>query len=53
MQTLPFSHGRRGSVAVFAVPYPGAIVGSTVLNLLRIEIYLRRNDSRRISSGAA
>lgn len=39
--------------ALFAVAYTGAIVGSIVLNLLIIEIYLRRKDSRRISTGAA
>ncbi|GAA2128663.1 DUF2306 domain-containing protein [Glycomyces algeriensis] len=38
--------------ALFSVAYTGAIVGSIVLNLLFIEIYLRRKANRRISAGA-
>ncbi|MFG3339404.1 DUF2306 domain-containing protein [Glycomyces sp. NPDC048151] len=39
--------------ALFSVAYTAAIVGSIVLNLLFIEVYLRRKASRRISAGAA
>jgi uncharacterized membrane protein len=39
--------------ALFGTAYTAAIVGSIVLNLLFIEIYLRRRGSRRISAGAA
>lgn len=39
--------------ALFSTAYTAAIVGSIVLNLLFIEIYLRRRGSRRISTGAA
>ncbi|MBO3735775.1 hypothetical protein [Glycomyces niveus] len=38
---------------LFGTAYTAAIVGSIVLNLLFIEIYLRRRGSRRISTGAA
>ncbi|MDN3239079.1 DUF2306 domain-containing protein [Glycomyces tritici] len=39
--------------ALFSVAYTASIVGSVVLNLLFIEVYLRRKESRRISVGAA
>jgi uncharacterized membrane protein len=39
--------------ALFSVAYTGSIVGSVALNLLFIEIYLRRKERRGISAGAA
>lgn len=52
---LPLLEGAYGGdfEALFSVAYTAAIVGSIVLNLLFIEIYLRRKESRRISAGAA
>jgi hypothetical protein len=52
---LPLLEGFYGGdfEALFSVAYTAAIVGSIVLNLLFIEIYLRRKGSRRISAGAA
>ncbi len=38
---------------LFDVAYLASIVGSVALNILFIEIYLRRKHSRRISVGAA
>ncbi|MEV3938988.1 DUF2306 domain-containing protein [Glycomyces sp. NPDC049804] len=52
---LPLLEGFYGGDfdALFSTAYTAAIVGSIVLNLLFIEIYLRRKESRRISAGAA
>lgn len=52
---LPLLEGFYGGdfEALFSVAYTAAIVGSIVLNLLFMEIYLRRKESRRISAGAA
>jgi uncharacterized membrane protein len=52
---LPLLEGFYGGdfEALFGVAYTASIVGSIVLNLVFIEIYLRRKESRRISVGAA
>jgi uncharacterized membrane protein len=52
---LPLLEGFYGGDfdALFSVAYTASIVGSIVLNLLFIEIYLRRKGSRMISAGAA
>jgi uncharacterized membrane protein len=52
---LPLLEGVYGGdfEALFSVAYTASIVGSIVLNLMFIEIYLRRKESRRISAGAA
>jgi uncharacterized membrane protein len=52
---LPLLDGFYGGdfEALFSTAYTGSIVGSIALNLVFIEIYLRRKESRRISAGAA